>query len=189
MMQSSQSQVDAILARFPGPVTLHPSRIKWLLVLLAGGVLAFGGYLMVSDGDSRGWFVLAFFAAVAIVAAIVLLPGAGGLTLDRNGFRATSLFRGFSARWEQVRGFESVSVPPSWQKLVVYDDINLAGKIAKLNVAIAGHNAGLPDTYGLSADDLARLMTLWQDRAMRAEPGAGAAGSKPRSAFGRRPLR
>src|SRR5215831_13159160 len=101
MMQSSESRVDAILARFPGPVTLHPSRIKWLLVLLAGGVFTFGGYLMVSDGDSRGWFVLVFFAAVAIVAAILQLPGAGGLTLDRNGFRATSLFRGSSARWQE----------------------------------------------------------------------------------------
>ena len=35
------------------------------------------------------------------------------------------------------------------QKLVVYDQINMVGStIAKLNVAIAGHNAGLPDTYG-----------------------------------------
>jgi hypothetical protein len=49
---------------------------------------------------------------------------------------------------------------------VVYDDINLTGrKIANLNVALVGRNAALPDTYGLSADDLARLIMLWRDRA------------------------
>jgi hypothetical protein len=96
----------------------------------------------------------------------MLLPGAGGLTLDRNGFRATSLFRSSSSRWQDVTGFEPASIPPSLQKLVVYDDINLTGrKIANLNVALVGRNAALPDTYGLSADDLARLMMLWRDRA------------------------
>jgi hypothetical protein len=167
-MQSSESEVDAILSRFPGPTTLYPSRTKWLLVVLGGGVLGSGGYLMVADGDRLGWLVLAFFALVSIVGAMMLLPGAGGLTLDRDGFRATSLFRSFFSRWQDVSGFESVSIPPSSQKLVVYDDINVTGrKIAQLNVAIAGHNAGLPDTYGLSAHDLARLMMLWQARAMR----------------------
>jgi hypothetical protein len=185
-MQSAASKLDAILSRFPGPVTLRPSRMKWLLVLLAGGVFAFGGYLMLADGDPWGWFVLVFFGAVAIVAAIVLLPGAGGLTLDRNGFRVANPFRGSSSPWHEVSGFEPVSIPPSGQKLVVYDDITLTGNIATLNVAIVGRNASLPDTYGLTADDLARLMTLWQDRAMRAEPGEAETIAKPRSAFGRR---
>jgi hypothetical protein len=165
-MWSSDSRVDVILSRFPGPATLYPSRMKWLLVLLIGVLFAVVGYWMVSDGDRRSWFVLVFFAAVSIVAAVMLLPGAGGLTLDRNGFRATSLFRSSSSRWQDVTGFEPASIPPSLQKLVVYDDINLTGrKIANLNVALVGRNAALPDTYGLSPDDLARLMMLWRDRA------------------------
>jgi hypothetical protein len=132
-MQWSDRQVDVMLSRFPGPATLYPSRTKWLLVLLAGGLLAVGGYLMVSDGDRRGWFVLVFFASVFIVAAMMLLPGAGGLTLDRNGFQVTSLFRSSSSRWQDVSGFEPASIPPSLQKLVVYDDVNVAGrKIANL---------------------------------------------------------
>jgi hypothetical protein len=62
-----------------------------------------------------------------------------------------------------------VPIPPAFHKVVVYDDTNVAGrKVAKLNVAITGHNAALPDTYGLSAHDLARLMTLWRDRAVAA---------------------
>ncbi len=166
-MQSSVSQVDRVLSRFPGPVTLYPSRKKWLLVLLIGALFTAGGFWMVADAAPSGWFVLAFFALVSIVAALMLLPGAGALMLNGDGFRVTSLFRNFGSRWHEVTRFEFVSIPPSFQKMVAYDDINVAGgKMAKLNVAISGHHAALPDTYGLSADDLARLMAQWRDRAV-----------------------
>ena len=96
----------------------------------------------------------------------MLLPGAGALTLDQEGFQTTSLFRRYHSRWHDTAGLEVVSVPPSFQKMVVYDDAKATGKaMAKLSAALAGHNAGLPDTYGLSADDLARLMNQWRARA------------------------
>jgi hypothetical protein len=141
--------------------------MKWILILLVSGLFTVGGYFMVADRAPSGWFVLVFFGACTIVAAMLLLPGAGGLSLDRQGFRATSLFRGFDARWQDVSGFEPVSIPPSLQKLVGYDDIKLAGRAAaKLSIAIAGHNSALPDTYGLSAQDLAWLMAAWRDRTL-----------------------
>jgi hypothetical protein len=52
------------------------------------------------------------------------------------------------------------------QRLVLYDDRTLAGTGAKLNTALTGHAAGLPDTYGFSADELAALMTQWRNRAV-----------------------
>jgi hypothetical protein len=33
-------------------------------------------------------------------------------------------------------------------------------------VAISGRTSGLPDTYGLAADDLANLMEQWHGRAL-----------------------
>jgi hypothetical protein len=49
----------------------------------------------------------------------------------------------------------------------VYDDVNVSTKrIAKFNVGIVGRNAALPDTYGLSADNLAQLMVQWRERAL-----------------------
>jgi hypothetical protein len=51
--------------------------------------------------------------------------------------------------------------------MVVYDDTTQSTKsLARINIAIVGRNAGLPDTYGLSADDLARLMAQWRERAL-----------------------
>jgi hypothetical protein len=50
---------------------------------------------------------------------------------------------------------------------VVYNDVNPSRRaLAKLNVVLCDRNAGLPDTYGLSAADLADLMTRWRERAM-----------------------
>lgn len=38
------------------------------------------------------------------------------------------------------------------------DTSQSAKRIAKINVEIVGRNAALPDTYGLSPDDLGHLM-------------------------------
>jgi len=79
---------DAILARFPGPVILRVNRLK-MLALLAGS-LAFvvcGILLIVFVNDdaeavAAGMACVLFFGACAIAGAVMLLPGAGSLTLD-----------------------------------------------------------------------------------------------------------
>ena len=107
------------------------------------------------------------FRSVALGGAAALLPGAGGLTLDREGFTVTNLFRSHRAHWLDTTGFMAVRIPPAHQKMVMYDDAKQSGRsLAQLNVAIAGRGAGLPDTYGLSADDLAHLMAQWRERAL-----------------------
>ncbi|MGH6824118.1 hypothetical protein [Methyloceanibacter sp.] len=47
-----------------------------------------------------------------------------------------------------------------------YDDVNVSGKMADLNRSMAGRNAALPETYDLSAEDLAQLMNAWRERAL-----------------------
>jgi hypothetical protein len=163
----SKDEAGAILSRFPGPVTLYPSRRKWLLVLAGGVLLAAGGVLMVRSGDPTGWFPLIFFALVAVVAAAAMLPGAGALLLDREGFQVTTLFRHHRTRWQDATGFMASRIPPASQRFVVYDDVTQSAKsLAKINVEIIGRNGALPDTYGLSPDDLASVMAQWRERAL-----------------------
>jgi hypothetical protein len=164
----SSERANAILAKFPGPVTLSASRRKWLLMLLGSGAFTAAGIAMVlSSATAGGWFGVIFFGLCTIVAVVMLLPGAGALRLDREGFEVTSLFRRHRSRWADATGFKSAQIPPSFIHLVAYNDANLSGKsIAKLNVAIAGANAGLPDTYGFAAADLADLMIRWRERAL-----------------------
>ncbi len=53
--------IDLILSRFPGPVTLNRSRRKWWLILLACAGFVAIGYGMISTHASGGWLVLMFF--------------------------------------------------------------------------------------------------------------------------------
>lgn len=156
----------AILSRFPGPVVLVPSRRKWLLVL--GGGLAFvaGGLWVMHDHSLLGWQAIVFFGIAALVGAIMLLPGAGGLRLDSDGFEMTSLFRRHRSRWTEVSEFEVVRVPPSLQKMVVFDDARTKDSaLAKANRSLTGRTSGLPDSYGLRHEDLAAIMNEWRARA------------------------
>ncbi len=48
---ASRPDTSEILSRFPGPVTLYPSRKKWLLVCAGGALFAIGGVWMVRSGE------------------------------------------------------------------------------------------------------------------------------------------
>jgi hypothetical protein len=156
----------AILSRFPGPAVLVRSRRKWLLVL--GGCLAFVaiGLWVRHDDPPWGWLGVGFFGVGALIAALVLLPGAGGLQLDSDGFEITNLFRSYRCRWTEVSEFEVVRVPPSLQKMVASDHARAEDwAVARVNRSLVGRTGGLPDNYGLSHEDLAAIMNAWRTRA------------------------
>jgi hypothetical protein len=161
----SRPRSTDLLTRFPGPLTLYPSRRKWLVICIGTALFAAAGAWMISGGDASGWFVLIFFGACALVALAAMLPHAGALVLDRDGFEVTNLFRHHRARWQDVSAFEAKSIPPANQRFVVYDDASAnASSLAKINVAIVGRNAALPDTYG---HELAALLEQWRALALR----------------------
>jgi hypothetical protein len=182
---ASRTDLAAILARFPGPVTLYPSRKKWLTMLAGGVLFAILGALIIGGviHDDRpwwftrtfgpatfGWLVLILSAAGALQSAIVMLPGACALRLGRNGFEVTHFFRRRRTRWRDVTDFTAARIRPSHLRVVVYNDARASTRlIARVNVAISGRNADLRDTYGLSADELAELMAAWRASALARE--------------------
>jgi hypothetical protein len=163
----SPDKAAEILSRFPGPVGLQPSRVKWIVVLLgSAGFVAIGVFIMPWD-SAETWFVTAFFGICMAAAIVILLPGAGGLRLDRQGFQVTSLYRSHFVRWPDATGFKAATVPPARQTMVVFDDAGAAaGALGRLNVGLIGRTSSLPDTYGMSADELAGLMERWRERAV-----------------------
>ena len=92
--------IETLLSRFPGPQKLFPSRKKWLLLMVVGIAFTAGGIFMVREQADGGWFVLIFFGLGLVVSIAMLLPGAGGLLLDSDGFKMTSLFRSHRSRWQ-----------------------------------------------------------------------------------------
>jgi hypothetical protein len=172
-MQSSSTKAELILARFPGPVTLHSSRKKWLSLFLCCCLIGAGGLVMVQYKISEGWFLFIFFGALSILSMGMLWPGASALTLGSLGFDVTKFFRPHRARWQDVSRFEAIELytgrPTKLvvsEKMVVYDDVSAtSGILATVNKTLADHNAYLPDTYGLKGEELAWLMTQWRERA------------------------
>ena len=63
------------------------------------------------------------------------------------------------------------SVEASYEKkqaVVTFDDKNIdESKLSVLSRSIVGRNSALPDTYGLSPEDLQALMNGWRERALR----------------------
>ncbi|HUI16403.1 MAG TPA: STM3941 family protein [Alphaproteobacteria bacterium] len=169
-------RVAAIVARFPGPVTLNVSKRRWLRFLAVGLAFAAIGGWMISLGPAgmtfiAGWGALVFFGLGSVVIVVTLLPGASGLTLDREGFVMRSLFRRSTYRWSDVDEFAVSEVPlgqgARTMKAAGFNDRSAAqGRIAQVNVALAGRNSALPDSYGLAVEDLVRLMSAWRLRAL-----------------------
>ena len=163
---------DVILARFPGPVTLHVSRLKMLMLVAGSLVFVAGGIflLIVARHDPEallaGLASILFFGACAAVGAVMLLPGAGSLTLDAEGFEVCSLFRRHRTSWRQASGFTVVTVPGAGKRMIAYDDDRLSGFMAQTNQGLTGRNAAIPDDYRLSYDNLAWLLTQWREKAL-----------------------
>ena len=57
-------------------------------------------------------------------------------------------------------------LPPAGQKMVVFDDVYTKhSALAKVSRSLAGRSGGLPDSFGLSYEDLATVMNAWRVRA------------------------
>ena len=123
--------------------------------------------LVKQDSSAMMWYCVLFFAFCAVVFAACLLPGSASLTLDADGFRLKQFYFVRKSRWQNVTNIDVGYAPPSRTKCVRYNDTQWSSwRLARWETALLGYNALLPDTYGMSADDLAALMAQWRDRVL-----------------------
>jgi hypothetical protein len=145
------------------PVTLYPQRRRTIVLAVVSAVFVVVGALAAADGAAIGWAAVGFFGLCLLVFLALLLPGAAYLRLDQEGFTICSLFRPGRVRWGDARSFRSYAVPGG-----TFVGFDLAGASAPLGRLVArslsGVDGGLPDTYGLEAEELAGLLNVWRDR-------------------------
>jgi hypothetical protein len=154
---------------FPGPRTLFSSPKKWGVLTLVCGLSTAIGIAMIRNAAPLGIFVTASSGFGTMIGVIMLLPGASSLRLDGNGFEITKFF--FLRRrhsWRDVSDF--VVWAMAGNRAVVFKaEKPRLGAYERISAAMAhGRNGYLPDTYGMAADDLVRLMTSWRNSAMNA---------------------
>jgi hypothetical protein len=142
---------------------LRPKRLKtfgWLA--LSAGFTA-GGAWMILSGEPIGWFPALFFGLCAVVFGVILLPNSAYLRVSQDGFTVCSLFRAQSYRWSDVGPFTVGRIGPN--RMVVFnfsDQYRAAPRARKLASALTGYEGALPDSYGMSLEDLASLLNEYR---------------------------
>ena len=169
---------EILLRRFPGPVELRMQQSKLVFTLL--GVLIFGGitaYFIVTERPNPIVAAFLWFCVVCLAVSIpfflfLLIKGVG-LRLEADGFRLAQAWRNTFTRWADTSEFETgstalfITYRGDGTAVVTYDDANAkTGSLASINTSIVGKNSALPDTYGMSAEDLKTLMNGWRERAL-----------------------
>jgi len=147
--------------------------------LLAIGMIGFPGWLGVL-ARITGWFALVFFGLAVAVALFQLLTNRSYLLLQRDGFQMFGIRKSRLIPWSEVAAFTAVTLQnpvldllPKWiripgaPKMVLFDyrpGVQWHQRLRSFNRSFTGHEAGLADTYGLKAEELAGLMNDWRSR-------------------------
>jgi hypothetical protein len=126
----------------------------------------------VSHRDAHGAAFFAFSAAAfgvwGIIVLLSLRPGASSLRLGATGFELTTFYRTKTYAWTQVGGFKEYRTRYTygvgfWIKRDVWARPSIG--------STDWRNGLLSNTYGLSAEELARVLAAWQDLAMKHHHG------------------
>jgi hypothetical protein len=139
--------------------TLRPKRSSAVWLLLGSSAFVAIGVWMGSEEGWIGYATAAFFGLCALVAAIQLIPGASSLRIDGDGLTCRSLFRSWTVRWDEIDRFFVVAIRQGGfrvHELVGWDYV--AGAVrrgGRLSSALAGCEGACPDTYGMTASELA----------------------------------
>lgn len=155
------------MSELPETMTLRPSRMRWLALLVVAVVLSSAAVWAMEDFfPAMRWVVGVFFGLAAVIALLNVIGIASRLDLGRDSFTCVTLFRSFTRMWKDCSAFDPVRV--GLNKFVGFsseEDDAAKPKLASANKHMIGHSGMLPDTYGLSAEELAALMNRFRARA------------------------
>lgn len=161
------------------PMTLRPSVLQWLLLLLCGLVPLVIRYPWSSQGMANwswtDWLMIAIVGACLLFALVNLVPGASYLRLESQGMVVRSFYRTHTTPWADIAGFGVMTLPRTDRELVGWNYMPGRGKpsfLREFDFAAYGLEVALPDTYGMDAEDLAALLQSIRDRATRSTKAA-----------------
>jgi hypothetical protein len=118
-----------------------------------------------------GVVCIIFFGIGVVLGAIqIIVPWCSYLELDDKGFPICSMFRKHFYRWDEISDFGVANIRQNGiavNKMVTFnfsekfDRLKVVRKVSK---SMCGAEGGLQDTFGLKAEELAKLMTEFKSR-------------------------
>jgi hypothetical protein len=155
---------------YPNPMTLQADKSQWWLSAglmgLFAGVCGITG-LIQRQADIAYWLFIALFAALALLCLWFALSNKSNLTLTREGFSFQTPFGSQGYRWDDIDRFGYGTM--NRRDTVFFKFASTyTGKKPPLSGAarflVDGYEMYLPNTYGMTSEQLAGLMTLWRSR-------------------------
>jgi hypothetical protein len=132
-----------------------------LPMLLGALVFVAVGVWVVSFEPVIGYLSIGFFGLCAVAFGVNLLPNSSYLRLTREGSTVCTMFRSRSGAWREVNkfGVNRIGV----RNIVGWAPSHPASKFDNTARVITGYASTLPETYGLTAEELAELLNRWRD--------------------------
>jgi hypothetical protein len=156
------------------PVTYRTRPMKMAFLALGSGVFVSIGLWLFPREPFISVGCIIFFGLCASVGLVGLLPNSSYLTLTEQGFLFASLFRKHFVAWSSVQSFLPVKIKFNSMVGWTYSsEFRESRRLRRINTSIAGVEAALPDTYGMSAEQLANLMNRLRDKHTSSAVGQG----------------
>jgi hypothetical protein len=160
--------LDADGDPLPDTLELRPARLKWLLIfLISAGFVSIAVFLGPDSEPLTRWGAGGFFALCGLIAIPQFIGVGSSLSLDREGFTCRTWFSSFRRRWADCTEFAPARV--GFNTMVGFStasDEAMHPRLAAVARGLTGTAGALPDTYGVSAADLADTMNRFRDRAL-----------------------
>lgn len=147
-----------ISEELPETLYLPPSRARWVFTVVMSAIIVGANVYVVATQNAPALAILAaIFSITGIASGVQLIPGSAGMWLDRKGFTFRMFWYDRRREWKEITPILSSQV--GLLQMVGY---NRAGDAPNKPREV------LPDTYGISANELADIMNHWRDTAIKA---------------------
>ncbi len=152
----------------PKEIILRPSKFKHIRISITSFILAACSVSSISEHPLIGWTGVLLFGGGGIFLLIQLLSKSSQLRLTEDGFEVSSMGKRTFTTWGDVSEFFVLNTTQNgltvnslvgYNNSAQYQKQELARSISH---ALTKCEGALPDTYGMSAADLAALMTDWK---------------------------
>lgn len=149
---------------------LRPNPLKTIGLLIVSMLFVASGPILIEKNPIMAWMTISLFGLGVIVFVIQLIPTSSRLKLTKDGFEVKSLFKSNFTKWSDVDRFRVGYVGVGYvgrTKMVMYDfshnytKYEVGKKIAK---TLSGSEGALPNTYGMKAKELVKLMNEWKKK-------------------------
>jgi hypothetical protein len=138
------------------PLILKPGKIKSVLFILISTTFIVLGITLLDKNMFIAVLNIVFFGICLLIFAINFVPNASYLKIDERGIEMKNLFRTTFIPWQAVSGFKTKYI--FINKMVTFD---IDEKLLE-NSKMKSKTGAFPDTYGMSAKNLAELLNEYK---------------------------